>query len=630
MNARQNRNAVSAMTRKLLNAAGMMVLAVAVCLAAQAQVPRTGDNSASRGKVSPNEVSRSSGEVLEQRAEPRAEAQPRPRRSFLAMLLDWLSWQRTGRGLFGPDMRAFSKMNEWRSVDAFGNNEIQPGWGQAGRAFLRIAAPAYADDFGEPSGESRPNPRFISNSVVAQDALKPNAIVFSDYVWQWGQFLDHDINLTPTIDPAEPFDIPVPAGDSFFDPQATGTAAIEMNRSLYEEVQGVRQQLNLITSYIDASNVYGSEEELAEGLRTHDGTGRIKTSGGNLLPLSLEGDPNVPAGDEAMFIAGDERANEQVGLTAMHTLFVREHNYWAGRIREESPGLDGDLIYQRARAMVAAEMQWITYNEFLPVLLGPDALEPYEGYDPGVNASISNVFATAAYRVGHSMLSPRILRLDRRLAPIEEGALPLRDAFFSPAQVRDIGIEPYLRGLAWQTAQEIDCFIVDDLRNFLFGPPGAGGFDLASLNLQRGRDHGLPDYNSVRAAFGLTPVSSVDQISSDPEVQTRLQQAYGTVEDMDLWIAGLAEDHVPGAIVGETFHAILSEQFEALRDGDRFWYQHYMPPELQREVERQSLATIIRRNTTIRREIPDDVFHVRRFGFYAWLRARAQQTEKDH
>lgn len=504
----------------------------------------------------------------------------------------------------------FLQLNDFRSIDGFDNNVDNPEWGQAGMPLLRQSVPAYADGAGEPSGGNRPNARLISNIVADQQALLPSSDSISDFVWQWGQFLDHDIDLTPTSDPADPFDIAVPLGDLFFDPDSTGTQIISLNRSSPLFVNGVREQLNIITSYIDASNVYGSEEELALKLRTLDGTGRLKSSNGDLLPLNLEGDPNVPADGFPMFYAGDERVNEQVGLTVMHTLFMREHNYWADRIHAGTPGLDDEGIYQRARAMVAAEIQCITFNEFLPILLGEDAIGPYEAYKPDLNATISNEFATAAYRVGHTMLSPQLLRLDAELNPIDAGALALRNAFFNPTEVIGVGIEPYLRGLATQTAQEIDSYVIDDVRNFLFGDPGGGGFDLASLNLQRGRDHGLPSYNDVRAAYGLPAISSFAEVSSDPVVQQRLLDAFATVDDMDLWIVGLSEDHVPGALVGETFWTILQDQFLALRDGDRYWYERYLPQALQREVENRSLSSIIRRNTDIRGEIAGNVFLV--------------------
>lgn len=499
---------------------------------------------------------------------------------------------------------------EFRTIDGTQNNLTNPDWGSAVMPLRRLTTSDYADDDGAPAGADRASARAISNAVAAQVGSIPNAARASDFVWQWGQFLDHDLDLTRAAAPPEPFDIPIPLGDPFFDPADTGTQIIPLNRSRFDMVDGVRQQINEITAYIDASQVYGSDPARAQALRTLDGTGRLKISPGLLLPFNEHGFPNAPNdNDPTFFLAGDVRANEQVGLTAMHTLCVREHNRWAA-LFQLHPTLSDDEIYQRARAMVAAEMQAITYNEFLPVLLGRHALKPYTGYNPNVNAGIANVFSTAAFRFGHSMLSPVLLRLDRRNRPIPAGHLPLQDAFFAPQEIIAHGIEPILRGLARQKAQEIDNSIVDAVRNFLFGPPGAGGFDLASLNIQRGRDHGLPSYNQVRLDFALDPATSFADISSNPTVRTTLASVYATVDDVDIWVGGLAEDHVPGALVGETFFTILKDQFERLRDGDRFWYQRYLPRFWVRMVERHTLATIIWQNTLIRREIQDTVFLV--------------------
>jgi len=531
-----------------------------------------------------------------------------------------------------------TELPEARAIDGAGNHGANPGWGVPGSILIRRGDAAYADGAGEPSGADRPGAREISNAVLAQEGSVPSADGVSDFVWQWGQFLDHDITLTPVLDPPESFDIAVPLGDVHFDPFDTGTQVIPLDRSYYEVVGGVREQVNDITAFVDASNVYGSDDERARALRTLDGTGRMKTSDGGLLPFNTAGLPNAPtAHDASYFLAGDFRANEQVALTSLHTLFVREHNHWADRIRRSKQtdmrklgralkrrgrstratrargeALSGDEIYELARAMVGAEMQVITYRDFLPVLLGRGALAPYRGYRDDVNPGITNEFATAAYRVGHTMLSPTLLRLDRRGRTISAGDLSLSQAFFTPTELIDNGgIEPILRGLASQVAQEVDVHLVDDVRNLLFGPPGSGGLDLAALNIQRGRDHGLPAYNRMREDYGLDAATSFDDITSDADLAADLAEVYGSVDLVDAWVGGLAEDHVGGGLVGETFRKILADQFQALRDGDRFWYQHHLPPELRKLVEKQTLAKIIRRNTRIGRELQRDVFHVR-------------------
>ena len=500
----------------------------------------------------------------------------------------------------------------FRSIDGSHNNLSHPTWGSANSELLRITTIDYADKMDAPAGSNRPSAREISNICNAQYESKPNKARASDFLWQWGQFLDHDIDLTPTLDPPETFDIPVPEGDPYFDPFNTGNITIPLDRSFYTVVNGVRQQINAITAYIDASNVYGADFQRALELRTLDGTGRLRMSKGRLLPFNVSGFPNSPTSeDPSYFLAGDLRANEQIALTAMHTLFVREHNFWAHKFKRLFRREKGEKIYQLARAIVIAEMQSITYNEFLPVLLGPNALSPYRCYLPHVNAGIANIFSTAAYRMGHSMLPNQILRINQYRQPIPAGNLSLSDTFFNPEEIINHGgIDPILRGLGSQVAQDLDPYVIHGVRNFLFGPPGAGGFDLASLNIQRGRDHGLPSYNQVRIDLGLPPVITFSDISSNSEIQNNLAAVYDTIDDIDIWVGGLAEDHLHTTLIGETFFTVLKDQFERLRDGDRFWYQSYLPQNFVRLVEKQTLAKIIQRNTQIGSEIQKNVFIV--------------------
>jgi len=399
--------------------------------------------------------------------------------------------------------------------------------------------------------------------------------------------------------------IAIPLGDPYFDPAGSGDVRLSFRRSIYDPGSGVadgipREQLNEITAWIDASQVYGSDADTAASLRTFVG-GRLAVSDGDLLPV-----------DEAGFFrAGDVRANEQLGLIAMHTVFVREHNRIVASMARMQPTLSDEQLYQRARRIVGALLQAITFREFLPALLGPDPLPPYSGYRPTADAPIANEFSTAAFRLGHSLLNTTMLRLDADGHPIAAGNIALREAFFAPDRIRDEGgIEPILRGLAAQAAQNVDPFVVDDVRNFLFGPPGAGGFDLASLNIQRGRDHGLPSYNDMRRALGLRPARRFADISSNREIRNRLASVYVSVEDIDLWIGGLAEDHRPGALVGPLIATILTHQFENLRDGDRFWYQRILTPLEQAIVGSTRLADVIRRNTAIGSELDRDAFRV--------------------
>lgn len=501
-----------------------------------------------------------------------------------------------------------------RTYDGSNNNLSNTRMGSTHVHLTRIAAAEYADGISAVGGENRGSARLVSNVVFSQSDQVFNTHYATDMLWQWGQFLDHDIDLTDGVTPAEPANIIIPTGDIFFDPDATGTQTMALNRSIYDVNTGTspanpRQQINEITAWIDASNVYGSSQERANALRTLDGTGRLKTSAGNLLPFNETGLENAGGSGNNLFLAGDVRANEQVGLTVMHTLFVREHNRLARKIAKNHPSYSGEEIYQNARRLVAAQMQKITFDEFLPVMLGSKAIRPYQGYRTAVNPNIRNEFSTAAYRLGHSLLSPTILRLDDNLQAIPQGHLSLRNAFFAPQELIENGIDSVLRGLSTQQCQSIDTFVIDDVRNFLFGQPGRGGFDLVALNIQRGRDHGLASYNDVREALGLTRFTQFEQITSNAALQEKLKAAYSNVDDIDLWVGGLAEDHFKNAMVGELFYHIIRNQFEALRDADRFWYQRDLSREDRDYIEKTTtLAKIIRRNTSIGRELQKNVF----------------------
>lgn len=501
---------------------------------------------------------------------------------------------------------------DFRSLDGVGNNVQHPQWGSTEEQFLRLSPAEYADGLAAPAGADRPSARAVSNALAAQgDESLVNDRGLSAFIYAWGQFLDHDIDLTDSATPAELFSINVPTGDVAFDPQSTGTKTIPLTRSIYDPATGVtnaRQQTNALSAFVDASQVYGVDAERAAALRTFAG-GKLKTSDGNLLPYNSEGLPNaappgVPA--DSFFLAGDVRANENVELLAMQTLFVREHNRVADGLAAKNPTWSDEKLYQEARRVVVAEMQVITYNEFLPALLGTNALRPYQGYRANVNPGISNEFATAAFRLGHSMLGEDIEFLDNSGNAVRD-PVSLRDAFFNAPLLAETGIDSVLKYLASDNAQEIDTKVIDDVRNFLFGPPGAGGLDLAALNVQRGRDHGLADYNATRVAFGLRPVTRFSDITRDPEVQEALRQTYGNVNNIDLWVGGLAEDHVPGASVGPTFQRILVDQFQRLRDGDRFWYEREFQGNELRQIRQTTLADVIRRNTTTT-NLQDNVF----------------------
>lgn len=518
------------------------------------------------------------------------------------------------------DGRRMFDGREVRTYDGTNNNVANPDWGGTFIHLQRLTPSAYSDGVSALAGSARVSARVISNDVVNQDAGEtlPNPLSGSDFVWQWGQFLDHDMDLTDGAEEAA--NIAIPSGDIFFDPDGTGTVEMGFNRALFDPDTGItaanpREQENEITSWIDGSMIYGSDDTRNAAIRVGSDSPYMKVSDGNLLPFNADSLTNANGfitDPTQLFLAGDIRVNEQLALAAMHTLWVREHNRLAAELERDFPGNTGDEIFELTRRLVIAKLQIITVEEWLPAFLGPNALPAYTGYDASLNPSVYNGFSAAAFRLGHSMLNDQLLRLDANGDEIEGGHVDLASAFFTAPMLltSETSVDPIFRGLATQTHQAVDAKVTNALRNFLFGAPGDGGLDLPALNIQRGRDHGLPDYNTVRAAMGLPRVLSFDDISSDATAVAALAASYTSVDDIDLWVGGLSEDAVSGSHLGPLFQAIVVRQFTELRDGDRFWYQNdLIAPEMDR-VRNTTLARVIRANTSIGDELQDNVFMV--------------------
>lgn len=526
---------------------------------------------------------------------------------------------------FALTATSFIHAQENRTYNGEGNNTTNTSWGAAKENFRTLVSLGYTDGISVPGAQDRANPRAVSNSIGSQEEFIPNENGLSDFIWGWGQFIDHDVNLNDdNFD--ESLNISIPDCDPMFDPDCTGEQEIPMFRSISDETTGTdinnpRRHVNEITSYIDGSGVYGVESERADWLRTGV-DGKMKTSAGGLLPWNTtDGEYNSPVDTEApfmvidgmptpdkFFVGGDVRVNEQPGLMCFHTLMVKEHNRLCDEIKTAHPNWTDEQLFQRARKMVGAIIQAITYEEFLPNI--GVTMNDYSGYDASVQPDVINTFSAAGYRFGHTMVNGRLMRFEENGDDWSFGALDLRDGFFRPdILLNEGGIEPFFRGLAAQQHQLVDPLIMNDIRNFLFGPPGYGGLDLLSINLNRARERGLPDYNTIRADLGLVPHGGFADITSDLDLRSTLSNTYGNINNIDPWIGFMSEDHVNGSIIGEGLNAILKFQFEALRDGDRYYYENdpaFSENEIA-EIKSTTLSQVILRNTNIE-TLQDNVF----------------------
>nr|XP_055109423.1 thyroid peroxidase isoform X3 [Symphalangus syndactylus]XP_055109425.1 thyroid peroxidase isoform X3 [Symphalangus syndactylus] len=509
--------------------------------------------------------------------------------------------------------------NKYRLITGACSNRDHPRWGASNMALARWLPPVYEDGFSQPRGW---NPGFLYNGFplppvreVTRHVIQvSNEVVtdddrYSDLLMAWGQYIDHDIAFTPQStskaafgggadcqmtcenqNPCFPIQLPEEARP------AAGTACLPFYRSsaacstgdqgaLFGNLSmaNPRQQMNGLTSFLDASTVYGSSPALerqlrnwtsAEGLlRVH---ARLRDSGRAYLPFApprapaaCAPEPGIPGETRGpCFLAGDGRASEVPSLTALHTLWLREHNRLAAALKALNAHWSADAVYQEARKVVGALHQIITLRDYIPRILGPEAFQqyvgPYEGYDSTANPTVSNVFSTAAFRFGHATIHPLVRRLDASFQ--EHPDLPglwLHEAFFSP----------------WTLLH--------------------GG------------------YNEWREFCGLprleTPADLSTAIASR-SVADKILDLYKHPDNIDVWLGGLAENFLPRARTGPLFACLIGKQMKALRDGDWFWWEnsHIFTDAQRRELEKHSLSRVICDNTGLTR-VPVDAFQVGKF-----------------
>lgn len=530
----------------------------------------------------------------------------------------------------------------FRSLTGHCNNLRNPEWGQSLTTFNRLLPPVYEDGISRPrinsvTGLPLPNPRTVS-SLIHPDISNLHTR-YTLMTMQFAQFLDHDITMTPihkgfhesipscrscdsprTVHP-ECNPIPLPAGDHFY-PELNVTSGERMcfpfMRSLPgQQSLGPREQINQNTAFLDGSQIYGENTCLCNKLRSF--SGRLNSTfhpirGKELLPQT-DKHPECKSPSGYCFIAGDGRASEQPGLTAIHTTFLREHNRIVEGLRAVNPQWDEAKLFNHARRIVSAQNQHISFNEFLPRLLSWNAVNLYglkllpqgyyKDYDSTCNPAVVTEFAAAAFRIGHSLLRPHIPRLSSNHQPMEPPLL-LRDSFFKMDNLMQPEmLDEISRGLVATPMETLDQFITGEVSNHLFEDRRIpfSGIDLIALNVQRARDHGIPSYNNYRALCNLKRARTWEDLGREipPEVIERFKRIYPSVDDIDLFPGGMSERPLQGGLIGPTFACIIGIQFRQVRKCDRFWYETDDPnlrfTEAQlNEIRKTTLSKIVCEN----------------------------------
>ena len=528
----------------------------------------------------------------------------------------------------------------YQSFDGTCNNLENPLFGSVGIALPRykITKPKYIEDpiknmtffeslpvqpnkareDGCHLRKNLPNARLVSRTIhVDNDAPSNNCTHFTT---QFGQFVDHDITLTP-MEPVDqccgitgderclPIDV---AEDKHFN--SLNITCLHFARSIphCEENGGRRNQLSAITSFVDGSQIYGSDLETAEKIRSFV-NGELNVTvrdTGNLLPKIND-----------TFTAGEVRAREVPGLTLSHTIWVREHNRVAKIL--SSMFEDDEEIFQLARRVVVAEYQNIVYGQYMSEILGTDDLKPLpdgSNYKPKVNPAMANEFATAAYRFGHSMVQGKteLLAVDNPAQVV--GSFELRDVYFDDEFYVN-AFDNILMELIYRPSQSNDASISEDVTNHLVA---AGRInDLASLNIHRGREHGLPGFCSYYRKFqapGFNCKSGWDaKYTGIPtDLWTKMQEVYDHPSDIDLFTGGISQENEDQSQLGKVFQAIIRDQFKRTMEGDRFFFNHKKHKSLNgvgftkkaQEILRARTMSGVICDTTSLTKVPINVFRM--------------------
>ncbi|XP_050340330.1 chorion peroxidase [Bactrocera neohumeralis] len=537
----------------------------------------------------------------------------------------------------------------YRPASGVCNNKAHPRlYGAAMIPYRRMVAPDYADGISMPrvshasDGTQLPPARKVSLDI--HRAAYDTDANFTVMLAVFGQFLDHDITATSlsslpegesidccalTISEMHPecYPVPILPDDPYY--QRYNVTCLNFVRSAPAPTGhfGPRQQLNQGTAFIDGSVVYGCTEQRQRHLRTMlNGTMRmyITGNGRQLLPLStnLEDGCNrveMAAAGKYCFESGDDRANENLLLTSMHLLWARHHNFLARGLQSVNPHWDDETVFQESRKILSAKMAHITYNEFLPILVGEklakkkgllpstDDLDAPDTYDKNVDPSIANCFAGAAFRFAHTLL-PGVLNATSDNSVPE--SIELHTMLFNPFSLwSEHGIDRALLTASNTAVLRVNRFFSYEVTQKIFeGRPEEDmkplcGLDLVSLNIQRGRDHGLPAYPVFRKHCNLPSTDTWEEMANAIDANTlqSIRKIYSSPHDVDVYTGALSEPPLDDAIFGPLLTCLVSDQFMRLKRGDSHWYERKMGPQRftkaqLRQIYNVTLSKIICQN----------------------------------
>ncbi|CAN8025235.1 unnamed protein product, partial [Ixodes persulcatus] len=513
----------------------------------------------------------------------------------------------------------------YRTADGSCNNLAYPDWGRSASCMRRILQPDYADGLQRPriarNGRQLPSARKVSFTVHPQVIVPDTRSTHLSM--QFGQFLAHDISLTPQPGdfrlgapdtdssgpgPNDCCDVPrrscpqclqidVTKDDPFFAQFNISCLSFIRSMPCFRCKLGHREQTNSQTAYIDGSQIYGATKNETDSLRAFE-NGKLlllsflKTQKVNELvlpPPSFNPDSdhcNIPGENKICFETGDPRSNQHAALTSLQVLLLLHHNRIAKLLHEVNPHWGDETLFQVSRRIVGSQLQHVAYKEWLPEILGTKTSDAYgltprnsgyTTYNASVDASMENEFATAAFRFGHTLINGTFLLTGSNGV---EGSFDIKNKYFYPFDYYNNGNLPsVLGGLIEEPYQSFDRYGTYGVTRYLFKPTGGHyGRDLFAIDMERGRERGVrsyADYVRHYTGLNLTRFAHLYDYNLMPKKTADIYASlYDDVRDIDLISAGISEYPVPGTDIGPTFRSIVADTFLKLKFGDRFYYEH--------------------------------------------------------
>jgi peroxidase len=508
-------------------------------------------------------------------------------------------------------------------MDGTCNNLQNPWWGAANTPYKRLLRAEYDDGLSSMRQNSVIRNSYLPNTRKVATTLhkaNPTKSVWSNFAVSFGQSIAHDIAGTygPKNQDGSNFvcdcnsindhcyNIPIPEKDAFYkknsNMQCYPFTRNQASVRDYECNYGPREQLNRHSHFLDLRFIYANSENTRarkEGLLS------VSINALGEYTFKLKNPNGCPYGRGEIYHTGDENGEQNVYLTGVQNIWLRNHNQLAETLRRINAHWDDETLFQEARRINIAMYQHVIYSEYLPQLIGPAAMRIFDlepltkgysnKYNPELYPQLLNEFVTAAYR-HHFLVHHKQCWADERmkLFGCHDLVAGMKNSSHSCWSVDEV-IRGQIAQASYYSTPQINWFI----NNVLLHQPSSIGV----LNIQRGRDHGLRSYNHYRELCGLNRAKSFDELYNiPPSVRNQLKSLYAHVDDIDAWSGMTCEIPVKDAFIGHTFACIIGKQFQDLKRGDRFYYESNHPsspkftPEQLNLIRSTSLAALLCRN----------------------------------